>query len=83
MPFGWEYKNLPPASALPPSGGGWKGAAEWILRKLSEFTVGEINKRTIAEDFSFPIEPVRDGLPDYDKYIKQRMDLATVRNKLN
>lgn len=39
-------------------------------------------KRPCAQLFSIPIDPVAEGLEDYDKKVKKRMDLGTIYTNL-
>lgn len=58
--------------------------------KMDDSTIAKCNEvmdkiRThpISELFLEPVDPERDGAPDYFKQIKKPMDLGTVQNKLN
>ncbi|PNH04654.1 Transcription factor GTE3, chloroplastic [Tetrabaena socialis] len=41
-----------------------------------------LTKKKIATVFMKPVDPVRDGVPDYHKFITHPMDLGTVKTKL-
>eukprot|EP00468_Gymnochlora_sp_CCMP2014_P006136 CAMPEP_0167767652 /NCGR_PEP_ID=MMETSP0110_2-20121227/16186_1 /TAXON_ID=629695 /ORGANISM="Gymnochlora sp., Strain CCMP2014" /LENGTH=696 /DNA_ID=CAMNT_0007656149 /DNA_START=1 /DNA_END=2088 /DNA_ORIENTATION=+ len=57
----------------------WETEAFGILSSLRAFTV---NEKRIANDFSFPLDPEKDDLPDYNSIISTAMDLETVRSRL-
>ena len=43
----------------------------------------KIRSHPVSEMFLEPVDPIRDGAPDYFKTVKKPMDLGTVQNKLN
>ena len=55
---------------------------DFTLNKCNE-VMTRIRSHPISEMFLEPVDPERDGAPDYFKQIKKPMDLGTVQNKLN
>lgn len=49
----------------------------WCQKLLTE-----INKMPISEPFRRPVDPVRDGAPDYFEKVKHPMDFETMKKKL-
>ena len=45
--------------------------------------MNEIRSHPVSEMFLEPVDPIRDGAPDYFKVIKKPMDLTTIQNKLD
>ncbi|KAJ3342193.1 hypothetical protein HDU93_002983 [Gonapodya sp. JEL0774] len=41
-----------------------------------------MEKSTLADPFRFPVDPIRQGVPNYFKTIKHPMDLSTIRKNL-
>lgn len=51
--------------------------------KLCNDVMSKIREHPISEMFIEPVDPERDGAPDYLKTIKKPMDLGTVQKKLD
>eukprot|EP00941_MAST-03F_sp_MAST-3F-sp1_P002345 g2345.t1 len=58
----------------------WKDSCIKILNSLQRKRVNGYN---YADPFLFPVDPVKDGVPDYFDVVKNPMDFSTVRANLH
>ncbi|KAA8499753.1 Bromodomain-containing protein 2 [Porphyridium purpureum] len=70
-----EIKRYEPSEPLPP------GGDKLLMDRLRKY-VQSLSKQSQARAFALPVDPVRDGCPDYLDIVKEPMDLWTVETKI-
>ncbi|KAL7746639.1 hypothetical protein RI367_008039 [Sorochytrium milnesiophthora] len=83
------FIDTEPAAAAPPSTASTSSSSAGNievtkdLRKSLERVVRKMKEHSLAWPFLQPVDPVRDGVPQYFEFIKRPMDMTTLERNLH